>query len=140
MTKAKTIETSIENCDILFDFKSDGSGRIILDIEKFIEKENKDMDMINHPNHYAAGCSVECFDIMRMIWTEKELADYCYINAFKYIWRHENKNGLEDLRKAEWYVKKAKEILPVSYKWDNSIDIRRQLAKEFAKYGVELEV
>ena len=137
---SETLVFGIKNGDIEVELKSNGSGQITIDFNDFIEKEIKDMDMINHPNHYAAGCSVECFDIMRMIWTEKELADYCYINAFKYIWRHENKNGLEDLRKAEWYVRKAKEILPVSYKWDVGIDIRRQLANEFAKYGVEMEV
>ena len=31
-------------------------------------------------------------------------------NAFKYIWRHENKNGKEDIEKARYYVDKAMEI------------------------------
>ena len=137
---SETLVFGIKNGDIEVELKSNGSGQITIDFNDFIEKEIKDMDMINHPNHYAAGCSVECFDIMRMIWTEEELANYCYINAFKYIWRHENKNGLEDLKKAEWYVKKAKEIHPVSYKWSSAIDIRRQLTNEFAKYGVEVEI
>jgi hypothetical protein len=28
-------------------------------------------------------------------------------NAFKYIWRHKNKNGTEDIEKARYYVDKA---------------------------------
>lgn len=31
------------------------------------------------------------------------------MNTFKYIWRFKNKNGLEDIKKARWYVTKAYE-------------------------------
>jgi hypothetical protein len=27
-------------------------------------------------------------------------------NVFKYQWRYKNKNGVEDLRKAQWYMNK----------------------------------
>ena len=36
--------------------------------------------------------------------------DFCMCNAFKYIWRHDNKNGKEDIEKARYYVDKALEI------------------------------
>ena len=29
---------------------------------------------------------------------------FCLCNAYKYLWRHKNKNGLEDLKKARWYL------------------------------------
>lgn len=35
-----------------------------------------------------------------------QLEAYCKIEAFKYIWRCEKKNGNEDIRKAIWYLQK----------------------------------
>lgn len=32
--------------------------------------------------------------------------NFCICNAFKYLYRHGKKNGLEDVKKAEWYVRK----------------------------------
>jgi hypothetical protein len=32
--------------------------------------------------------------------------DFCICNAFKYLYRHRNKNGREDIEKAVWYLKK----------------------------------
>ena len=31
-------------------------------------------------------------------------------NALKYIYRHRNKNGVEDIKKADWYLKKYIEL------------------------------
>ena len=36
--------------------------------------------------------------------------DFCLCNAFKYIWRTKNKNGIEDIDKAIWYLNKYKEL------------------------------
>lgn len=33
-------------------------------------------------------------------------------NAFKYIWRHREKNGREDLEKALWYLKRQRDDAP----------------------------
>ena len=33
-------------------------------------------------------------------------------NAFKYIWRHKEKNGREDLEKAMWYLKRQRDDAP----------------------------
>jgi hypothetical protein len=32
-------------------------------------------------------------------------------NAIKYLWRYEAKNGIEDVKKAQWYINKLVEIL-----------------------------
>lgn len=57
-------------------------------------------DVVNHPKHYTAHPSgVECITIT-------EHFNFNLGNAIKYIWRAEEKNGLEDLRKAEWYIKR----------------------------------
>lgn len=33
-------------------------------------------------------------------------------NAFKYIWRHKEKNGREDLEKAVWYLERQRDDAP----------------------------
>lgn len=64
------------------------------------------MDNIN-PNHYKNECSLECIEAMELIFGETAVLDFCICNAWKYIWRYENKNGKEDLKKANWYLKYA---------------------------------
>ena len=66
-------------------------------------------DNIN-PDHYKKECSLECIEAMELIFGGKAVLDFCVCNAWKYIWRWKNKNGVEDLRKADWYVNKANEI------------------------------
>lgn len=60
------------------------------------------MDNIS-PNHYKKT-SFECIDAMRIVFGDIAVADFCICNAWKYLWRWENKNGEEDLRKARWYL------------------------------------
>lgn len=57
-------------------------------------------DAVNHPRHYAAHprFTVECIEITRLMSFDAG-------NALKYLWRHSQKNGAEDLQKANWYVR-----------------------------------
>ena len=71
-----------------------------------ISNENSPID---HPAHYTQG-NIECIDAMESAFGVEELAAYCKIAAFKYIWRCKLKNGLEDVDKAMWYLKKFKEL------------------------------
>lgn len=81
-------------------------------------------DNVNHPEHYANSCSLECIDAMLIAYGEQAVYDFCICNAFKYLWRYKNKNGLEDLCKADWYIKKAEEIREeCNYKFENEIYI-----------------
>jgi hypothetical protein len=55
-------------------------------------------DPVNHPVHYTSNASgIECIEIV-------EHMNFCLGNAVKYIWRADHKNGLEDLKKARWYL------------------------------------
>lgn len=67
-------------------------------------------DNVKHPAHYADSCSMECIDAMVIAFGKEAVTDFCLCNAFKYIWRHKNKNGLEDLQKARWYCEKAYQL------------------------------
>lgn len=61
-------------------------------------------DNVNHPSHYESSTSIECIQAMVLIFGEDAVADFCACNAFKYMWRYKHKNGMEDLKKAEWYL------------------------------------
>ena len=63
-------------------------------------------DVVDHPPHYNKA-SIECIDAMKAM-SEGSYVNpheaYCWQNCFKYLWRWPYKNGLEDLKKARWYL------------------------------------
>ena len=63
------------------------------------------MDNVNHPSHYETG-KFECIEVMIETQGVQTVRDFCICNAFKYLYRHRNKNGREDIEKAVWYLKK----------------------------------
>ena len=64
---------------------------------------------INHPTRYKS-CKFECIDVMQDVFGADAVKNFCILNAFKYIWRSEKKNGIEDIKKAVWYLNKYIEI------------------------------
>ena len=66
-------------------------------------------DNVNSPTHYASG-SIECIDAMIAAYGTEAVKDFCKCNAFKYQWQFEKKNGIEDLKKAQWYQNKYIEL------------------------------
>lgn len=66
-------------------------------------------DPVNHPNHYCQG-GIECIDAMEAAFGKQVVANFCICNVFKYIFRYKNKNRLEDVKKANWYLKKYLEL------------------------------
>lgn len=63
-------------------------------------------DKINHPSHYTTG-KVECIDAIESATVNLNgIEAVCTANAIKYLWRWRQKNGIEDLKKARWYINK----------------------------------
>jgi len=62
-------------------------------------------DNVNHPQHYGTG-NIECIDYIKDFLTLEEYQGYLRGNIAKYLHRWPYKNGVEDLRKAEWYLKR----------------------------------
>ena len=63
-------------------------------------------DSINHTSQYTKG-KIECIDAIEE--STKGLigiSAVCVANVIKYIWRYKFKNGIEDLKKARWYLDK----------------------------------
>jgi hypothetical protein len=59
-------------------------------------------DPVNNPTHYNSG-KLECIEAMEAMLSPEEFIGYLRGNSFKYRWRFRYKNGIEDLRKANWY-------------------------------------
>lgn len=66
-------------------------------------------DCVNHPSHYETG-KFECIEVMEETQGVEAVKNFCICNAFKYLYRHANKNGLEDIKKARWYLDKYIEL------------------------------
>ena len=64
---------------------------------------------VDHPTHYNQG-EIECIDAMLAAGGEDAVKSFCHLSCFKYLWRFKHKNGVEDLKKAEWYLKKLIEL------------------------------
>ena len=60
-------------------------------------------DPVNSPTHYQTGL-IETIDSIKNILGHEKFQAYCIGNVIKYLSRYREKNGLEDLKKAETYV------------------------------------
>ena len=67
-------------------------------------------DKVNHPEHYNQG-TIECIDAIEAMLSHEEFVGYLRGNSLKYRWRFRYKNGIEDLRKSEWYERRLLKIL-----------------------------
>jgi hypothetical protein len=68
------------------------------------------VDLVNHPPHYTKG-GIECIDALRAAMTEEQFMGYLRGCAIKYLWRYENKGGLQDLQKSNWYLARLTELV-----------------------------
>lgn len=56
-------------------------------------------DNVNHPKHYEAG-PFECIELSRLLSSD-------WGQAVQYCFRWQHKNGVEDLKKALWFINDA---------------------------------
>lgn len=61
------------------------------------------MSNVDHPAHYSQG-KYECIEVMVETFGIEATKNFCLLNVFKYVWRAGAKNGLEDLKKARFYL------------------------------------
>lgn len=74
-------------------------------------------DVVNHPSHYMLeGLGIEVIDVIDEVIKNTEGITSHYLGTILgYLLRAEKKNGLEDYKKAKWYLdrlisKKEEEI------------------------------
>lgn len=62
-------------------------------------------DLVNHPEHYKAKNGLEAIDMIAAFTDGLQgMEAVCTANALKYLCRWHKKNGVEDLKKAKWYI------------------------------------
>lgn len=78
---------------------------------KSLKKAVEDYCGVNHPAHYNNG-KYECIDVMIHQYGSEAGKHFCLLNAFKYIWRCEEKHDApkDDVKKAIWYLEKYLEL------------------------------
>lgn len=91
------------------------SGGVICDFDEWSDDKlaiaydhvyKNSPDMVNHPKHYTQG-SIECIDALKAATVGKRgIEAVCVANVIKYLWRYEEKNGIEDVRKAKFYIER----------------------------------
>lgn len=89
-------------CDLAMEISGD-DGKVVWDDdwEEGFETE----DIVNSPVHYSKiGLDFECLDIIRMTLSPTEYRGFLKGNILKYLFRHESKNGLEDIEKMNVYA------------------------------------
>ena len=73
--------------------------------------EVKENDNVNHPKHYQSKNGLEVIDVIDAFTDSLTgMEAVCTGNALKYICRWKNKNGIEDIKKAIWYLNKLIEV------------------------------
>ena len=86
-------------------------GTVTFTLENYFKGLNKitmadDKDMVNSPAHYTQG-DIECIDAIAQVVKDLDgMEAMCTGNAIKYLWRWKHKNGVEDLKKAQWYLQR----------------------------------
>ena len=70
---------------------------------EYEEDKGVPFNPVDRPIHYGQG-KIECIDYLEDFLTKEEYIGYLRGNIAKYLHRWRYKNGLEDLKKAEWYT------------------------------------
>lgn len=66
-----------------------------------VSMKNDNNDNVNNPSHYTAG-GIETLDYIKA--KVSDYPSYAVGNILKYVSRYEHKNGIEDLKKAQFYL------------------------------------
>ena len=79
-------------------------------------------DPIN-PNHYKQG-GIESIDAIKAFMDEKAFKGFLKGNCQKYLFRYEQKNGLEDLKKCQWYLERLIGVLEEEQRFSSYEEIK----------------
>ena len=102
-----------------FGSKIEGGEDCVTAIYNYINKDEVDVkntetvfnvDIVNHPPHYNREGAMESIDEMVMVFGKEVVKHFCLCNVWKYRYRAADKNGAEDVKKSDWYMRKYKEL------------------------------
>lgn len=70
-----------------------------------VDKNVKTADNVNHPQHYKSKSGLEAIDVIKAFTSDLKGFEATHTgNILKYVLRWKHKNGIEDLKKAQWYL------------------------------------
>ena len=70
-----------------------------------MDENFKTPDNVNHPAHYRSSSGLEAIDVVEAFTETLSGCEAAHTgNVLKYMCRWSRKNGLEDLKKARWYL------------------------------------
>ena len=68
---------------------------------------NTEDNMVDHPPHYKSETGLEAIDVIEAFTSDLTgIEAVATGNILKYICRWKHKNGLQDLKKAKWYLER----------------------------------
>ena len=69
-------------------------------------ESDHDFQIVINPPHYTSG-DIECIDaIHNAVRCKPAFEAVLVANVIKYLWRYEEKGGLQDVEKARWYLER----------------------------------
>lgn len=84
------------------------SAKYFIEADDAKRVETPAIEYVNHPSHYQIESGIEVIDVIDAFTKELNgVVAFDIGNAIKYILRWKNKGGVEDLRKAIWYIRHA---------------------------------
>lgn len=86
------------------------SDDMIAGLAEDVPEEPAGHDPVNHPSHYCREDAMESIDEMLAVFGKDAVMGFCICNVWKYRYRAGDKNGQEDLKKSDWYMKKYLEL------------------------------
>lgn len=90
----------------------------------------KEYDMVNHPKHYQTKNGLEAIDVIEAFTADLRGGEATNTgNVLKYMCRWKHKNGIEDLKKARWYLDRLIELVEFNEK-DNETEAEEEEKKE----------
>ena len=109
------IKNDLTSYEIVNDFGkirsyTDALFEVVTEDEMTKPNINDILDNVEHPSHYCRG-GIECIDAIEASLGKDEFTGFLRGNIIKYVWRYKDKNGLEDLKKAQWYINKLIEVV-----------------------------
>ena len=123
MTREEMVRTLVKFCDechgcnicllekfsggVMCDFDEWSDDKLAIAYDHVYKNMDENVpDMVNHPQHYTQG-GIECIDALKAATVGKRgIEAVCVANVIKYLWRYEKKNGIEDIRKAKFYIER----------------------------------
>ena len=123
MTRDEMVRTLVKFCDdchgcnicllekfsggVMCDFDEWSDDKLAIAYDHVYKNMDENVpDMVNHPQHYTQG-GIECIDALKAATVGKRgIEAVCVANVIKYLWRYEKKNGIEDIRKAKFYIER----------------------------------